>query len=50
MERRKQSLFVPNKEDDFKITENNSKAFMFVMSGLGQTDQKKVLSSKTAKK
>ena len=37
------------KEEDFKVAEKNFKALKFVMSGLGQTDKRKVLSSKTAK-
>ena len=37
------------KEDDFKVAEKNFKALKFVMSGLGQTDKRKVLSSKTVK-
>ena len=36
-------------EADFKVAEKNFKALKFVMSGLGPSDKKKVLSSKTAK-
>ena len=36
-------------EADFKVTEKNFKALKFVMSGLGPSTKKKVLSSKTAK-
>ena len=37
------------KEDDFKVAEKNFKDLKFVMSGLGQTDKRKILSSKTFK-
>ena len=36
-------------EADFKIAEKNFKALKFVMNGLGPSNKKKVLSSKTAK-
>ena len=37
-------------EADFKVVQKNFKALKFVMSGLGPSDKKKVLSSKIAKK
>ena len=37
------------KKDDFKHEEKNFKALKFVMSGLGQTDKRKMFSSKNAK-
>ena len=37
------------KEEDFKVAEKNFKALKFVMRGLGPTDKKKMLSSKTVK-
>ena len=37
------------KEEDFKVVEKNFKALKFVMSGLGPTDKKKMLSSKKTK-
>ena len=37
------------KEDDFKVAEKNFKALKFIISRFGQTNKRKILSSKTAK-
>ena len=48
-EKEEDKPLASNEEADFKVVEKNFKDLKFVMSGLGPSDKKKVLSSKTAK-
>ena len=48
-EKREENPLALYEEADFKVLEKNFKALKFIMSGLGPSNKRKVLSSKTVK-
>ena len=48
-EKTEEKLLAMHEEVDFKVAEKNFKALRFVLSGLGPSSKRKVLSSKTVK-